>query len=82
MMARYDRMIGGGLDSGSPTPPFYTRGTQKTPEWRRRAQLVRAAAMAVYWLYDNTCFFIMIKLSSYDPVKALTRDGAAWYVLE
>lgn len=53
---------------------------QKMPEWRRRAQLLRAMAMAVYWMYDNTCFFINIKLSSYDPVKALTRDGAAWCV--
>lgn len=36
--------------------------------------------MAIYWFYDNICFFINVKLSNYDPVKALTRDGAAWCV--
>ena len=61
-----------------PTPPSPPPHTQKTPEWRRRALLVRALAMTVYWFYDNTCFFINVKLSTYDPVKALSRDGAAW----
>lgn len=50
----------------------------KTPDWRRKALMVRAAAMTVYWFYDNTCFFINIKLSSFDQRVALTRDGAAW----
>lgn len=50
----------------------------KTPEWRRRALMVRAAAMTVYWFYDNTCFLINVKLSSFDQRTALTRDGAAW----
>ena len=50
----------------------------KTPQWRRRLMMLRAAAMAVYWFYDNTCFFIIVKLSTFDQRTAIARDGAAW----
>lgn len=50
----------------------------KTPQWRRRLMMLRAAAMAIYWFYDNTCFFIIVKLSTFDQRTAISRDGAAW----
>jgi hypothetical protein len=50
----------------------------KSPLWRRNLLMVRAAAMAIYWYYDNTCFLINAKLSSFDQRTAVARDGAAW----
>jgi len=50
----------------------------KTPQWRRRLMMLRAAAMAIYWFYDNTCFLIIVKLSTFDQRTAIARDGAAW----